>query len=337
MQSESCAEALVSNKIKIEAQKECEYFHMKKSVVLIFCICIFAISFSSCMRYNDVQDTFFSEAYLADNQLEALPSPKLDGAVLRNGETLYLNLSRKEYIEYVGTVVDYLLARDDVNDLSRQVSQTFLMFIPMDIICVPIDVEFVPDDENITIFFSLSEGLDPEKGTMNEPVEIKFTRESTKIAGSEYNCRMEISSSTVYGVKVDPCYLDHTYGDAYEELIVPSSKGAGTIKRYSCIYCGQTELSDFIGDMKLYSATVLEGRKYLYKDISSEVVSGVVYEIYTKKYDGADLSVTVNGVEIPRTESAEAPFWRYVFVMPCEDIEISVNFVEKIDEPSTGD
>lgn len=295
---------------------------MKKSLLLIIILCL--ISFSACTTHDDVKESFFSESYLSSFGLDSLPSPKLDGAMLRDGETLYLNLTRSEYTSYVKKITDCILETDGIYNLCYEVSKNALMLIPMDYVCVPIDASYDPDCENINIFFSASEELDPETEKMIDPVRIKFVRESTKVGGKEYNTKMIITSDVMLGVKIDPCYFDHTYGDDFEEMIVPAKDAPLTIKKYTCIYCNSTTYSDHVGDHKYYPIDVSEGSEYIEKEIRDEGISGVVYEIVTNKIANLDVTVTVNGIDIPMTESEDREHWRFAFIMPCESVDIKV-------------
>lgn len=297
---------------------------MKKAILLILTIALSLITLSACVRHDDVKEAFFPESYLSQMSLDSLPVPKLGGAILRGGETLYLNLTSEEYTSYVKEIADYLLESDGIYDPCYEVSKIILMLIPTDYICYPIDESYKPDDENITLFFSTSDKLDPETEKMIDPVRIELVRETTKIGGKEYNCKMTIDSDILLGVKIEPCSFGHTYGEDYEEIIVPSASTPSTIKKYTCIYCNSETYSGFVGDYNYYPITVSEGKDYIKKRISDEGVSGAYYEIITSKYMDADITVTVNGISIPKSEGDDGETWCFAFIMPCESVDIKV-------------
>lgn len=297
---------------------------MKKALLLIIVIALSLITLSACVRHDDVKEAFFPESYLSQMSLDSLPAPKLDGAMLRDGETLYLNLTSKEYTSYVKEIADYLLSSDGIYDPCYEVTKTILMLIPMDYVCVPIDESYKPDDENITLFFSTSDELDPETEKMIDPVRIRLVRESTEIGGKEYNCKMTIASGVMLGVKIEPCYFGHTYGEDYEEIIVPATNAPSTIEKYTCIYCNSEFYTGFAGDYNYYPIIVSEGKDYIKKRISDEGVSGAYYEITTSKYMDADITVTVNGINIPKSEGDDGETWYFAFIMPCESVDIKV-------------
>lgn len=299
---------------------------MKKAFLLILTVALSLITLSACVwqKHDDVKEAFFSESYLSQMSLDSLPAPKLDGAMLRDGETLYLNLTSKEYTSYVKEIADYLLSSDGIYDPCYEVTKTMLMLIPLDYVCAPIDESYKPDDENITLFFSTSDELDPETEKMIDPVCIRLVRESTKIGGKEYNCKMTIDTDILLGVEINPCCFGHTYGEDYEEIIVPAANAPSTIKKYTCIYCNSEFYTDFAGDYNSYPITVSEGKDYVIKRISDEGVSGAYYEITTSKYMDADIKVTVNGINIPKSEGKDGETWYFAFIMPCESVDIKV-------------
>lgn len=297
---------------------------MKKVLLLILAVTLSLIPLSACTKHDDVKGAFFSESYLSQMSLDSLPVPKLDGAMLRDGEILYLNLTSAEYTSYAKEIADYLLESDGIYDPCYKVSQNNLMLIPLDYICSPIDASYKPDDENISIFFSTSADLDTETGKMIAPMRINLIRETAKIGGKEYNCKMTIDPDVVLNVIIDQCYFGHTYGDDYEEIIVPATNAPSTIKKYTCIYCNSETYTDFIGDYNLYPITVSKGADYITKRISDEGVSGAYYEIITSKYMDADITVTVNGIKIPKSEGDDGETWYFAFIMPCESVDIKV-------------
>lgn len=307
---------------------------MKRYFILVLTLILVFIVMSACADPGTYEKgQFFDEAYLSEKSLSSLPSPSLEDAVLVNGHELYLNISGAEYISYVKEIAAYLLSRDDVHHLSYEVSREYLMLIPMDIICVPIDESFQPDRDDISIFFSLEEEWIEKSGSeyMSSPIQISLSRSVKKVHGREYNCRITLSSDVVFGVKkADPCYFDHTYAEEGETLIVPWRSGVQELRKYTCIYCGETRFSDFIGDMKQYSVSFLDGKKYIINEyIPDTAISGIEYTFYTSLYCDVDLIFEVNGIRIAQKECEldGKHCWSYTFIMPCEDVEIKAYLV----------
>lgn len=302
---------------------------MKKTAILAL-ILVQILALCSCsivgLKNDDMSGEFFAEEYLAQNDLDSLPVPKLESSVLRKDRTLYLNLSDDEYIAYLGQIVKYLRARDDVFNLSQYESTNYLMLIPIKYNYSPVGDGFVPNAATITLAFSKSEELD-EDGCLVDPICVSLTRKSGthSYSGFTYNCYMTIGTPSM-SCYLDRCYYEHTYGEG-EELIVPTANGVSTVMHYTCIYCGQTHFSKFIGDMKYYNATFAEGGEYVARGIGEQQISGLIVDVCVAKLH-SNLVLTVNGIEIPGHASSEDALWHYTFVMPCEDITLSLKAPE---------
>lgn len=291
------------------------------SLVALLSVC--ACLLCACEGQNDLRGEFFAEEYLDGMGVRTLPSPSLDSSVLRDGKTLYLNLSDEEYVAYYAKLIKYLRARTDIYNLSRIEHSTYVMIIPTGYICSPIGDGFVPSCESVNLMFSLTEELG-ENGELESPICISLTRKSGThtYSGFSYNCYMTVSHSNVGSVVLDRCYYDHTYEEV-DEYRVPSGSGMQFIKYYTCIYCGASNFSEFIGDMKYYKVSVDRGSEYIVRALPEEYISGIRMDVCVSKLHN-DLVLLVNGMHIDGHASDTDSLWHYTFVMPCNDITISI-------------
>lgn len=300
---------------------------MKKTLIsilsLIAVLAVCACLLCACEGQRDLKGEFFGEEYLDSMGVRTLPSPSLDSSVLRDGKTLYLNLSDEEYIAYYAKLIGYLCARTDIYNLSKVEHSTYLMIIPTGYICSPIGDGFVPSCESVNLMFSLTEELG-EDGELESPICISLTRKSGThtYSGFSYNCYMTISQSNVGSVVLDRCYYDHTY-EEIAEYRVPSGGEIQFIKYYTCIYCGASNFSKFIGDMKYYKVSVDQGGEYIVRTLPDEYISGTRMDVCVGKLH-SNLILTVNGIQIEGHASDADSLWHYTFVMPCKDITISI-------------
>lgn len=291
------------------------------SLVALLSVC--ACLLCACEGQNDLKGEFFSEEQLNGMGVRTLPAPSLDSSVLRDGKTLYLNLTDEEYIAYYAKLIRYLRARTDIYNLSKVEHSTYVMIIPTGYICSPIGDGFVPSCESVDIMYSLTEDLG-EDGELESPIRISLVRKSGThtYSGFSYNCYMTISHSNVGSVVLDRCYYDHTYEEV-AEYRVPSGSGMQFIKYYTCIYCGASNLSEFIGDMKYYKVSVDRGSEYIVRALPEEYISGIRMDVCVGKLH-SDLILLVNGMQIEGYASDTDSLWHYTFVMPCQDITISI-------------
>lgn len=302
---------------------------MKKTAIFAL-IFVQIIALCSCslisLKNDDASGEFFAEEYLAENNLDMLPIPKLESSVLRKDKTLYLNLSDDEYIAYLEQIVKYLRERDDVFNLSKYVKQNYLMIIPTESVYAPIGDGFVLSCESVKLAFSRVEEL-TEDDDLIDPICISLNRQSGTLSysGFTYNCSLTIGTPST-SCRLDRCYYNHTY-DEGEELIVPATDGVKTVTHSTCVYCGQTHFSKFIGDMKYYNVSFAEGGEYVARGSGDRYVSGVIVDVCVAKLH-SNLILTVNGTEISGHASGEDALWHYTFVMPCEDITLSLKAPE---------
>lgn len=301
-----------------------------KIIPLLLAIALLCACFASCVKEKpiDVEGEFFSEEHLERVHCEGMPVPKLENSVLRDGGAIYMNLSDEEYKAYIAEILNYLRAREDVFNISHAVDYEVLMLISLGMICVPIEDDCVFEAVNLHIVFSLEENIDPDTDRIADPVMIFLYRTGPKTLSDsdfEYNCSMSICNYS-RSCRMDYCRINHKLVES--ELVVPYSDGARTVTRFSCAYCDYSYLGEECSDGSSYKVSMADGREYLKGTVPQTVKSGEVYKLYTNKYMDADIVLTVNGTRLYSTEAGGGELWCYTFVMPCEDIEISVKLTD---------
>lgn len=248
--------------------------------------------------------------------------PNVDNSVIENGNILYLRLDRAEYEQYVSDLVKYLRERNDIYYLGYSVGFHYNNFFRASVIAPIKDGYDVSLDKHEFIFSTEDRLKGRTEDLLASPVEISVLYEygQLKYKGFEYNTRICIYSGIRANAEYNVCAAEHTYDEGIEYKIAGSDE---TITEYTCVHCGSTDLSDFIGDMNIYNITIedTDADHYII-DRPEEGVSGIIYQIKTRKLIDADLKFTVNGTEI-RPREAEYDRWVYEFVMPCEDIVIT--------------
>ena len=292
-------------------------------LTVVLCLCCLA----SCgVSYE--KNGFFSEEFLTQNKLADMPlPPHLDDSVYGSasllGNMLYLNLTDEEYERYVEDLLNYLRAKEDIYYLGFSVGGRLLAeMLPYDEIAPITDSYNTKKDEH-HIFFATEDGLG-NSDFLNSPVEFIIIRESGKLTFNnyEYNTKIGICDGNLARAAWNQCGAEHTYDEGVEYPIPGSDR---MITEYTCVHCGSTKLSDFIGDMKFYNITIEDVDNCLI-DRPERGVSGVIYRIKSHKIIDADLKFVVNGTRIYPRETDDDK-WIYEFVMPCEDIVITAEIV----------
>ncbi len=294
---------------------------MKKllAVVLIAFLCLCCLA--SCGNsYN--KNEFFSDDLLGEAKLTDMPlPPHVDSSVIRYGNILYLNLTQDEYEQYVENLLNYLRSKEDIYYLGYSVGSGLLAeMMPYDEIA-PITDSYDAKDEEHRFFFSTVDGLG-NQNMLDTPVEIGIIREPGKLKydNYEYNTQMTLFVDFLASAMWNLCGAEHTYDEGIEYKIPGSDR---TITQCTCVHCGSTKVSDFIGDMKFYKVTIedTDADHYII-DRRDSAISGVIVGFKTQKIIDADLKFVVNGTEISPRETDDGK-WIYEFVMPCEDIVIT--------------
>ncbi len=296
-------------------------------LTLILCLCCL----TSCRWfYTEVKNEFFSEDFLSQCKLGDMPvPPHVDNSVYSSGGSwghiLYLNLTADEYEQYVEDLLNYLRGKEDIYYLGYSVGSGLLAeMMPYDEIA-PITDSYDAKNEEHRFFFSTAEGLG-NQNMLDTPVEIGILRKfgKLKFENYEYNTQIILCDNFLASAMWNHCGAECTYDEGIEYKIPGSDR---TITKYTCVHCGSTKSSDFIGDMKSYRVTIedTDADHYIIDRLDS-VISGVIVGIKTQKIIDADLKFVVNGTRIHPRETEDGK-WIYEFIMPCEDIVITTEIV----------
>lgn len=297
---------------------------MKKiSFVLLFVISLFGLV--ACNASYD-ENKFFSEEVLSQAKLNDIPVPaNIENSVIQYGNKLYLKLTDDEYVQYVASVLNYLKEKEDIYYLGYSVGSGLVaeMFPYNEI--APLAENYQATLYNHHFFFSKENGID-DKNFLSAPVEIDIKRVNAELKYKkfQYNTQIIINEGHLAQAQWNICGATHTY-DEGKEYKIPGSNN--TVTEYTCIHCGNTEMSDFIGDMKMYNIIVEDTNadQYIIKK-SDSVPSGVIVSIITQKLIDADIRFIVNGTEIKPNET-EDDKWSYDFIMPCCDVVITTELI----------
>ena len=296
---------------------------MKKMFIIAFIL--MALSLTACSNAYQ-KNQFFSNELLELNKISDLPVPVgVDNSVIQYGDILYLNITEDEYIKYVGDLLEYLKSKDDIYYLGYSVGSGLVAeMFPYDEIA-PITETYKASLDNHDLFFSKNNELNDEN-FLSEPVEIEIIRVDGKLnyQNYEYNTQISIDDGYLAHAQWNICGATHTYDDG-KEYKIPGSNN--TIIEYTCINCGSTDMSDFIGDMKIYNIIIEDTNAdhYIIKR-SKSAPSGVIINIVTQKLIDADIKFIVNGTEIKPSETDDDK-WSYDFIMPCCDVVITTEVV----------
>lgn len=296
---------------------------MKKILILclmaVFCLCCLA----SCQN-SYKENEFFSNEFLDLSKLTDMPvPPNVDSSVMQYDNILYLNVTKDEYENYMADLLEYLKAKKDIYYLGYSIGKhLWAEMMPYHEIA-PITDSYSVSDDSHDIFFSVENNLG-NNDFLDTPFKIRIVRSSGKLNFNdyEYNTQICIYDGYSAAARWNLCGAEHTYDEGIEYLVPGSDR---TITEYTCVNCGSTELSDFIGDMKFYNITIEDAENCII-DPPSEGVSGVIYRINAHKIIDADLKFIVNGTEIYPRETDDGK-WVYEFIMPCEDIVITTEVV----------
>lgn len=299
---------------------------MKKLLALMLTVVLCLCCLASCgVSYE--RNEFFSDELLSESKLTDMPvPPHVDNSVIQYGNILYLNLTQDEYEQYVGDLLEYLRERNDIYYLGYSVGFHYNNLFRADVIA-PIKDDYDISLDKHDFFFSTEDRLTGRSGDLlASPVNVSIIYEYGQLThnGFEYNTRIFIYNGIQAHADYDVCGAEHTYDEGIEYKIAGSER---TITEYTCVHCGSTKSSDFIGDMKYYKVTIedTDADHYII-DRCDSAISGVIVGFKTQRIIDADLKFVVNGTEIYPRETDDGK-WIYEFVMPCEDIVITTEIV----------
>lgn len=297
---------------------------MKKFVFIFLCL-ISLFGLTACNASYE-ENKFFSEEVLSQAKLNDIPVPaNIENSVIQYGNKLYLKLTDDEYVQYIASVLNYLKTKEDIYYLGYSVGSGLVgeMFPYNEI--APLTENYKETLDNHHFYFSKEDKLDDDN-FLSEPVEIDIKRVNAELTYKkfQYNTQIIINEGHLAQAQWNICGATHTYNEG-KEYKVPGSNN--TVTEYTCIHCGSTEMSDFIGDMKMYNIIIEDTNadQYIIKK-SDSVPSGVIVSIVTQKLIDADIKFIVNGTEIKPNET-EDDKWSYDFIMPCCDVVITTELI----------
>ena len=297
---------------------------MKKFVFIFLCL-ISLFGLTACNASYE-EKKFFSEEVLSQAKLNDIPVPaNIENSVIQYGNKLYLKLTDDEYVQYVASVLSYLKTKEDIYYLGYSVGSGLVAELFSYNEIAPLTENYKETLDNHHFFFSKENGID-DKNFLSAPVEIDIKRVNAELTYKkfQYNTQIIINEGHLAQAQWNICGAIHTF-DEGKEYKIPGSNN--TVTEYTCIHCGSTEMSDFVGDMKMYNIIIEDTNadQYIIKK-SDSVPSGVIVSIITQKLLDADIRFIVNGTEIKPRET-EDDKWSYDFIMPCCDVVITTELI----------
>lgn len=297
---------------------------MKKFVFIFLCL-ISLFGLTACNASYE-ENKFFSEEVLSQAKLNDIPVPaNIENSVIQYGNKLYLKLTDDEYVQYVASVLSYLKTKEDIYYLGYSVGSGLVAELFSYNEIAPLTENYKETLDNHHFFFSKENGID-DKNFLSAPVEIDIKRVNAELTYKkfQYNTQIIINEGHLAQAQWNICGAIHTF-DEGKEYKIPGSNN--TVTEYTCIHCGSTEMSDFVGDMKMYNIIIEDTNadQYIIKK-SDSVPSGVIVSIITQKLLDADIKFIVNGTEIKPRET-EDDKWSYDFIMPCCDVVITTELI----------
>ena len=227
---------------------------MKKLLALVLTAFLCLWCLASCQGSYSANE-FFSEDLLSEYKLADMPvPPHMDNSVMRADKFLYLNLTKSEYEQYVNDLLEYLRTKEDIYYLGYSIGQWLLAEMMPYHEIAPITDSYNTSDDSHDIFFSIENSLG-NNDFLGTPIKIRIVRSSGKLNFNdyEYNTLICIYDGYSAAASWNLCGAEHTYDEGVEYKIAGSD---GTITEYTCVICGSTKISDFIGDMKFYKITI---------------------------------------------------------------------------------
>ena len=319
---------------------------MKKILAIILVLCICAMMTVSCVGRQPSYlkyDSFFEAEKLKEYHLEGLPQPDLDNSVLYNddGRTLYLNISKEEFSDYLAQLSDYVLSKEDVYYKGIEYTTELAvgpLFLPLGVsVIIPLVDNQEPAAEGECFVFA----LDDELGTgwiynaMRDAFFVNAIYSEGKIDNIdfEYTCIIEIGSLSY--AKFETCAKEHLYNENVLSYPVPNTDIV--IDVFSCDYCGHQEYSDYSygsGDYTSYSKIIVKGEEYLTAEcrrvhnVNPSCYAGLREHIEIDASDEYDYEVLINGFSIPVIGEYEGVL-TFGYIFPACDVEIEIIATEK--------
>ncbi len=296
---------------------------MKRTALFIIILSLAAALLTSCEKYEE--GVFLDSAALSECMLSDMPTPPLEGSRLY-GDTLYMSLTDEEYRDYAETLVTYLRAKEDIYHLSYRYSTGLaggILFLPL-WECAPVTDSYTDysDTTHTLVFTTEYEYI--EEGDIFSAVGIVLSRESAsekKRDGFTYNTTLYVATSV--SASYYPCGVEHHWDEGREFVIPTSPESYSTVTLRDCTECGEIEEA-FGNDTNGYTMTVARGAELLYEPITDRTrFAGARYEIRVTAITDCDVTVKINGVEIPKSRDGEG-FLSYEFVAPSADMTVEI-------------
>lgn len=141
---------------------------------------------------------------------------------------------------------------------------------------------------------------------------------------SEFSYTVKISLDADMEYEYNLCYHSH---DMIEVGKYPVAGTEKIITLYQCTRCGCGDRSEYLTGEGKFSINIVEGAEYVL-DCDEWSYDNMVVTLKTRAVTDAELKVVANGAPLPRTKT-EFEYWSYVFIMPAEDVDISITIAEE--------
>lgn len=274
---------------------------------------------------KEQRDVFFDSDMLKEYSLADIPTPSVENSRLIT-DTLYLNLSDEEFAKYISDVSEYLLAREDVYNVCYKEGESLDALSIREDYFTPLFVPYssIPDGVSaVSLAFSLSPELGA-RGLMSETVRMDFIRGESSLSAMRftYNTIMSFSLSELTTAYYDLCAaLSHDWDETLE-YTTPGS--AEKLITRTCLRCGlEDRLCEPNTDGAIYVVRVREGSDKLAEPVVKRHKAGTLVEVLVTHNEGVHPMLTANGVMISPFSESDGVI-RYRFLMPCEDVNISI-------------
>ena len=302
---------------------------MKKLLVCLLATMLCLCNLTSCEAYKEAykENVFFSNSLLKRANLEDMPVPPgADSDAVRDGNTLYLNLTEQEYKQYVFRMLEYLQAKKDIYYLGYSYGDFYSQWL-LNTPIYPLTTPYVYGGGNDHSFFFSNENNLAYADHLINPIEIEIERKTGQLSfkNYEYNTLIRVKTVAFATASWSQCGAGHTYDEGVEYPIAGSDK---TVPVYSCIHCSAVNYPDFTNDMEDYPITIkdTDAKQYLTENLGG-APSGAIISVGARKPTDSDLKFIANGTEILPREGEDG-LWIYEFIMPCEDVVITTEIVE---------
>jgi hypothetical protein len=311
-----------------------------RKMYVVFLLLFLLLTLAGCGESYQ-EDVWYSREKLAECLVPELPqtSPTL---LNQSDWKVYDSLTNDEFDTYVQSVYDYLKAQNFKHLGTRGYQKATLAGAFTSYYYQPAET-LAQHCQNGDYYFVYSDGSTDEGGSLIFWFLgiCRSSGTSREYNGKTYNYNTKLvlrkgGEAPAAGFyyydeeHIDPCFFEHSYdeGNTYP---VPGSEETVTIR--SCIHCGSKDYDPFTGDGYSYQITVTEGSALIVclpethpgGALPEKLPSGMLMTLYTNVIMDADIVVTVNGTNIQSEWVGD--YWRYAFIIPNCNVEISLDIV----------